>query len=207
MAPYISLTLIRSFLLPTWLGGQRQAFKATGSIKSSLNERNPRTRAPMYRRIWTILVNYLAGFHVAYVYFVLVAVVISTYRCFLQHSVRAKLVCLVTHAFWVRLHFPFRPIRLSNSFGSFLLTLGTQPPLAWASVVSSFWIPLAYATDPPNMPDREELLNRDKRGIAHPTNKAKKISTSPQSWCKLPHEIAALVQRQQFLQLPVYPDS
>ncbi len=71
----------------------------------------------MYRRIWTILVNYLAGFHVAYVYFVLVAVVISTYRSFLQHSVQAKLTAAVTHAFW--------------------------PPLAWVIVVSSFWIPVS----------------------------------------------------------------
>lgn len=102
MAPYISLTIIRSFVLPTWLGGQRQAFKATGSIKSALNERDRQKRAPMYRRIWTILVNYMAMFHVSYVYFVLVAVTLSTYRTFMeQHTLRGKLIGLVTHAFWV----------------------------------------------------------------------------------------------------------
>lgn len=102
MAPYISLTIIRSFVLPTWLGGQRQAFKATGSIKSALNERDRKLRAPMYRRLWTILVNYMAMFHVSYVYFVLVAVTISTYRTLLtQHTLRGKLIGLVTHAFWV----------------------------------------------------------------------------------------------------------
>ena len=109
MAPYISLCIIRSFVLPTWLGGQRQAFKATGSIKSALNERDAKQRAPMWRRMWTICVNYMAGFHVSYVYFVLVAVTLSTYRTLMvQHTVRGKLIGLVTHAFWVS--FPFRGI-------------------------------------------------------------------------------------------------
>jgi len=110
----------------------------------------------MYRRIWTVMINYMAGFHVAYVYFVLVAVVISTYRAFLQHTVKAKLTAVVTHAFW--------------------------PPLAWVIVVSSFWIPFQYAVDPPNMPPRESLLERNpKTGVAHPTAKAKKIGISPQT--------------------------
>ncbi|EHY56623.1 hypothetical protein HRR83_002294 [Exophiala dermatitidis] len=157
MSPYIALTIIRSFLLPKWLGGQTQAFKATGSLKSSLNERDPKHRAPMYRRVWTILVNYLAGFHVAYVYFVLVAATLSTYRCFLEHGLRAKLVALLTHAFW--------------------------PPLTWIIVCSSFWIPFTYAVDPPSMPDREELLIRDqKTGVAHPTPQSKKIAYRSQSF-------------------------
>jgi cellulose synthase/poly-beta-1,6-N-acetylglucosamine synthase-like glycosyltransferase len=156
MSPYIALTIIRSFMLPSWLGGQTQAFKPTGSLKSALNERDPQRRAPMYRRIWTVMINYMAGFHVAYVYFVLVAVVISTYRAFLQHTVKAKLTAVVTHAFW--------------------------PPLAWVIVVSSFWIPFQYAVDPPNMPPRESLLERNpKTGVAHPTAKAKKIGISPQT--------------------------
>jgi hypothetical protein len=29
MSPYIALTIIRSFMLPSWLGGQTQAFKPT----------------------------------------------------------------------------------------------------------------------------------------------------------------------------------
>lgn len=151
MSPYIALTIIRSFVLPTWLGGQTQAFKPTGSLKSALNERFPKMRAPMYRRLWTILVNYMAGFHVAYVYWVLVAVTLSTYRAFLQHGIRTKLLENLTHAWWV--------------------------PLAWVLVVSSFWIPFTYAVDPPSMPDRETLLVRDpKTGVAHPTKESKKIA-------------------------------
>ena len=158
MSPYIALTIIRSFLLPKWLGGKTQAFKPTGSLQSALNERYPKQRARMYRRIWTICVNYLAGFHVMYVYFVLVAVVLSSYRCFVtQFTLRDKLMCLVTHAFW--------------------------PPLSWVIVCSAFWIPFTYAVDPPSMPDREELLIRDpKTGVAHPTKQAKKIGRAPQTW-------------------------
>ncbi|RMZ83663.1 hypothetical protein DV738_g1076, partial [Chaetothyriales sp. CBS 135597] len=156
MSPYICLCIIRSFFLPTWLGGQTQAFKPTGSLGSKINERDPHTRAPIYRRLWTILVNYLALYHVAYVYFVLVAVVVSSYRIFLLNGVRAKLIGLLTHAFW--------------------------PPLAWIIVCSSFWIPVQYACDPPDMPDREELLVRDpKTGIAHPKKESKKIRNSPQA--------------------------
>ena len=157
MSPYIALCIIRSFFLPKWLGGQTQAFKPTGSLGSKINERDPHHRAPIYRRLWTILVNYMACYHVAYVYFVLVAVVVSSYRIFLMNGLKAQIIGLLTHAFW--------------------------PPLAWVIVVSSFWIPVQYACDPPDMPDREELLNRDpKTGIAHPTKEAKKIGYRPQSF-------------------------
>jgi len=156
MAPYISLTIIRAFVLPTWLGGVTQAFKPTGSLKSDLQERDAKARAPMWRRMKVITINYLAGFHVSYVYFVLTAVALSTYRCFLKHTVRAKLECLLTHAFW--------------------------PPLAWVIVISAFWIPITYACDPPTMPDRESLLVRDpKTGIAHPTKASKKTAFNPQT--------------------------
>ena len=153
MAPYIGLTIIRSFFLPTWLGGQAQAFKPSGSLKSDLNERDPVLRAPMYRRLRVILFNNLAYFHVSYVYFCLTAVVLSTYRCIAQNtdSVREAIECLLTHAFW--------------------------PPLTWIIVVSAFWTPITYACDPPTMnSDRESYLVRDsKTGVAHPTKKSKKI--------------------------------
>jgi hypothetical protein len=49
-------------------------------------------------------------------------------------------------------------------------------------VCSSFWIPFTYAVDPPNCPDREELLDRDpKTGVAHPKPEAKKIAFAPQA--------------------------
>lgn len=157
MSPYIGLTIIRSFILPSWLGGQAQAFKPTGSLQSALNERDPKNRAGMFRRLWTIVFNYMGSFHVTYVYFVLVAVVMSSYRCFASNiGTKNILVCLLTHAFW--------------------------PPLSWIIVVSAFWIPITYACDPPNMPERETLLVRDpKTGIAHPSKESKKIAFQPQN--------------------------
>jgi len=156
MSPYIALTIIRSFVLPTWLGGQTQAFKPSGSLKSELNERDAQARAGVFRRLWVVVWNYMASYHIAYVYFCLAAVTLTSMRCLIdQWTVRDKLVCLLTHAFW--------------------------PPLSWIIVVSAFWIPVTYAIDPPSMPDREALLDRDpKTNIAHPTKKSKKTAFTGQ---------------------------
>jgi hypothetical protein len=44
------------------------------------------------------------------------------------------------------------------------------------------WTPVAYAIDPPQMPDREQLLTRDpKTMVAHPTPKSKKIAFGGQA--------------------------
>ena len=156
MAPYIAVTIIRSFLLPKWLGGQAQAFKPTGSLKSNLNERHPAVRAPVSRRLRVILFNYLAWFHISYVYFCIAAVILSSYRCILDTKLKSRLICLLTHAGW--------------------------PPMTWIIVISAFWIPINYACDPPDMLDRESLLQRDpKTGVAHPTPKSKKIAFRPET--------------------------
>ncbi|TWU71941.1 hypothetical protein ED733_003693 [Metarhizium rileyi] len=162
MSPYIALCLIRSFLLPKWLGGQVQAFKPTGSLSSALNERDPALKSNMCRRLWTILINYMGIFHFAFVYFTLIAVVLTSYRCFVNtDSTRSLLLCLVTHAFW--------------------------PPLTFIFLCSSLWTPVAYAIDPPQMPEREQLLDRDpKTMVAHPIPKSKKIAFGGQAaWFEL----------------------
>lgn len=157
MSPYIALCLVRSFILPKWLGGQAQAFKPTGSLGSALNERDPSLKKNMFRRMWGILINYMAVFHLAFVYLTLVGVVLTSYRCFFTDTgVRDRLLCLITHAFW--------------------------PPLTFLFICSSLWTPVSYAIDPPAMPHREELLDRDpKTKVAHPTLKSKKIAFSGQA--------------------------
>lgn len=157
MAPYISLSIIRSFVLPTWLGGQKQAFKPTGSLKSELNERNPATRAGVWQRFIVITTSYMAGYHLFYCYLVLAAVTLTTMRCiFDKPTVQEKLVCMLTHAFW--------------------------PPIAWIMTLSAFWTPISYALNPPSVPDREALLDRDpKTDIAHPTKKSKKTAFATQT--------------------------
>jgi hypothetical protein len=87
----------------------------------------------MFHRLWAILFNYVAIFHLAFVYVTLVAVVLTSYRCFFQETGTNRiLLCLITHAFW--------------------------PPLTFLFICSSLWTLVSYAIDPPSMPDREELL-------------------------------------------------
>ncbi|KYK58925.1 hypothetical protein DCS_00052 [Drechmeria coniospora] len=157
MSPYIALSLVRSFVLPKWLGGQQQAFKPTGSQASALNERDPLLKKSMPRRLWAILVHYMALFHFAFVYMTLVAVAMTSYRCFvLGESTQDILLCLLTHAFW--------------------------PPLTFLFLCTSLWTPVSYAIDPPMMPEREQLLERDpKTMVAHPTEKSKEIAFGGQA--------------------------
>jgi hypothetical protein len=150
MSPYIAITLIRSFVLPTWLGGQVQTFQPSGSLRSDLNERDGLLRAGLWTRIRVIIFNYMAWYHIVYVYFCLTAATLTTSRCVLdQYGLQNRLRCLLTHAFW--------------------------PPVSWLLVVSAFWVPITYAIDPPTVPPREELLERDpKTKVAHPREECKK---------------------------------
>ncbi|CAK7275306.1 hypothetical protein SEPCBS119000_006626 [Sporothrix epigloea] len=169
MSPYIALCLVRAFALPKWLGGQAQAFTPTGSISSKLNERDSTLRKSMAKRLWVTIINYMGWFHIVFVYVTLVGVAMSTYRCFFWYtSLKAVLQGLVTHAFW--------------------------PPLTFLFICSSMWTPIAYAIDPPSMPDREDLLIRDpKTGVAHPTESAKKIAMNGQTaWYELEYTTSTI---------------
>lgn len=157
MSPYIALCIVRSFMLPKWLGGQTQAFKPTGSLGSSLNERDARQRKGMGRRLAGICFNYMAIFHLLFVYLTLVGATMTTFLCFTEfQGLRDVARCLITHAFW--------------------------PPLTFVFLCSSMWTPIGYAIDPPTVPDREDLLVRDpKTDVAHPTRKSKKIAFGQQA--------------------------
>ncbi|KKA27202.1 hypothetical protein TD95_002095 [Thielaviopsis punctulata] len=166
MAPYIALCIIRSFILPTWLGGQTQAFKPTGSLGSALNERDPAARKNMFLRLWAVLINYMAIFHLAFVYFALIGATITTFRCFsVEKTTKSELTCLLTHVFW--------------------------PPVTILFTCNSLWTPISYAIDPPSMPDREQLLERDpKTGVAHPTPQSKKIAFGGQAaWFEIEYTL------------------
>ncbi|KAH7129462.1 family 2 glycosyltransferase [Dactylonectria estremocensis] len=171
MSPYIALCIVRSFMLPSWLGGQTQAFKPTGSLGSALNERDAKLRKNMVRRLFGILFNYMAVFHLVFVYLTLCGLVVTTYRSVwreIDNGLRDMLISLLTHAFW--------------------------PPLTFLFLCSSMWTPVAYAIDPPTMPDREELLDRDpKTRVAHPTRQSKKIAFGGQAaWFELEYTFTTL---------------
>ncbi|GMF70135.1 unnamed protein product [Aspergillus oryzae var. brunneus] len=169
MAPYIAVCMVRSFILPKWLGGQTQAFKPTGSLASALNERDPKLTKNMFVRLRVMLLNYMVFFHLAFVYVTLIAVIVSSYRCFaIENGARDVIVCLITHAFW--------------------------PPFAFFFICSSMWTPIAYAINPPIMPDREDLLVRDqKTGVAHPTEESKRIAFGGQAvWFEFEYSAATI---------------
>jgi hypothetical protein len=90
--------------------------------------------------------------HLVYIIFAVVAVVVSTARGVIinKGSVGQTLLYMLTHACW--------------------------PPLLWLIALCSCWAPVHYAIWPPNMPDREDLLDRDPNtGIAYPKESAKKL--------------------------------
>ena len=150
----LAIIVVRFFFLPSWLGGSSAGFSASGSIANDLNERDPATRAPMFRRLKAILWDCRAIMHLLYILFCLAAVTRATVSAFKDsHNTTEILVSLLTHACW--------------------------PPMLWFICLTACWIPIHYAISPPDMPDREELLDRDpKTGVAHPKPSAKTVQWS-----------------------------
>lgn len=150
MAPYHAITIVRSFILPTWLGGKSMAFSSSGSQKDDLCERDPKNRAPLWKRLKVFLWDCDVYLHLLYILFVVAAVTLSTTNGILgATTLNDTLVYLLTHAFW--------------------------PPCLWLIAITACASPLRYCIFPPTMPDREELLDRDsKTGIARPKEHWKK---------------------------------
>lgn len=147
-----AMTIIRSFLLPTWLGGKVAAFTATGGLKSELNERDIHLRAPLLRRLKVIMWDCKLVMHLFYLLFCIAAVVKSTVVGIIinKGSTEQTALYMLTHACW--------------------------PPILWLIAFNACWAPIHYAIWPPTVPDREDLLDRDPlTGIAHPTEAAKSI--------------------------------
>lgn len=158
MAPYHAITIIRCFMLPSWLGGKKMAFSSSGSIKDELNERDARLRAPLHRRLRVIIWDCDAWMHVLFVLFVATAVILSTTRGFtMTDTWRKMLLYQLTHAWF--------------------------PPTLWIVCLTAFWVPLRYAIWPPTMPDREDLLDRDeKTDVARPKEEWKKQRWRKSAW-------------------------
>lgn len=162
MAPFNALAVVRTFLLPKWLGGKVAVFTSSGSQKAELNERDGRLRAPLWRRLKVTVWDCNCWIHLVYICFVLVAVAIACYRNIRDNTtVRSRLTSLLTHAGW--------------------------PPMIWLTCTLSAFVPLRYAILPPTVPDREELLERDPNTeVAYPKAQAKKQQFSFLTWA---HEL------------------
>ncbi|KAJ9493779.1 hypothetical protein LTR99_007507 [Exophiala xenobiotica] len=160
MAPFHSMSVIRTFLLPKWLGGKVAVFTSSGSQKADLNERNKELRAPVWRRLKVTIWDCQCYLHLIYIAFALAAVGVSIYWNITDaknDTVKKTLIALLTHAFW--------------------------PPIIWLTCSLSCWIPINYALFPPSEPDRTELLVRDPvTGVAYPSEESKKTKVTWAAW-------------------------
>lgn len=89
--------------------------------------------------------------HILYVMFCVAAVTSSMVRAFTTtpDTYQARLFYILTHAAW--------------------------PPMVWLVACCACTIPIKYAVFPPNMPDNEDLMLREKdTGVAHPTTGARR---------------------------------
>ncbi|KAL8802988.1 MAG: hypothetical protein Q9200_006398 [Gallowayella weberi] len=140
--------IIRCFILPHWLGGRIPNFSSSGSITSTLAERDAQARAPLFRRLRVICWNGGALLHLLFVLLTLAAAVLSILRTFTIDN-DYRLLYILTHAGW--------------------------PPATWLVAIAACTTPIEYAINPPTTPDREKLMQRELgTGIAHPREEAKR---------------------------------
>lgn len=69
MAPFHSMSVIRTFLLPKWLGGKGAVFTSSGSQKADLNERNRDLRAPVWQRLKVTIWDCQCYMHLVFIAF------------------------------------------------------------------------------------------------------------------------------------------
>lgn len=151
---------MRTFLLPSWLGGKVAIFTSSGSQKADLHERDPLLRAPVWRRLKVTLWDCQCYLHLVYIMFVVAAVAVSMYWNISDkqnNTAKKVLISLLTHAGW--------------------------PPMIWMTCIMSCWVPIGYALFPPSEPDRQDLLVRDPvTGVAYPCEASKVTRTSWVTW-------------------------
>lgn len=146
---------LRTFLLPHRFGGPREiftaSFTATGSIQDELHERDPALRAPLLRRLYSVLISDLGIVHLTIALGYVGGVCLNFYRAYSLHgeSVTAMGVFLLTRVFWVG--------------------------AAWPYAIVCFLRPLQNALFPPNAKEREDLLVRDRNGLAYPREDARGV--------------------------------
>ena len=145
------IALIQAFILPRLLGGKTAVFSASGSLASD-NERHRHLRAPFYRRIPAMIIDNQLWIHILLIF----------------ANIAGAALCLI------RAHCRFHDDPRDRAEYIFI-RLG-WPPLLWFVFIFVCAGPVYYAIIPPNMPAREETLDRDPlTRIAYPKSAAKKL--------------------------------
>ncbi|KAI0481917.1 glycosyltransferase family 2 protein [Xylariaceae sp. FL0804] len=138
MAPYYLTALVRSFFLPTWLGGTEPGFTPTGSIDAGLDERSRERRAPLSRRLRSTLLGCGVLVHVMFV-------------SILAGTMAYRVVRVATST-------PAEQI-----LGELLAQVGLLFP-TWLLTLSALTVPIRYMLAPPDVPDWEELMDEPEMG-------------------------------------------
>ena len=169
--PDYFLAFMRSFILPTAIGGSKPGFKASGSIRNALNERSPQHRASLLRRLRITLFSHLAIIHLLFITACLTGLALNLARTFSPAKTSIPNLWSTT------------PIQTPAQRLEFFITRLGWPPLFWLQFVASAATPIVYAIWPPSQPDREELLDRDeKSGVAYPKIEARGVRRTRGGW-------------------------
>jgi len=156
MTPYLAVTILRCYILPTWLGGKKIAFLASGAIRDRLKERSETHRADLWTRVKLMGIHCRIWFFVLFVPYCLGAAGLDWYRAYRQPNTQASL--------------------------RHLLVNSMLPPMWWLFLAISFCIPILYVFRPPTVPDRDDMMDFDqKTGAGQP-----KHQEIRQTWGFLP---------------------
>jgi hypothetical protein len=160
MIPYLAVTILRCYFLPTWLGGKKIAFLASGSIRDRLKERNKEERAGLWIRIKLMGIHCRVWFFVLFVGFCFGAAGVDWWRAWKKGRESGDVNDALLH----------------------LLVNSMLPPMWWLFLAIAYMIPIAYVFFPPAVPDRDQMMNFDqKTGAGYPKHKEIK-----QVWGVLP---------------------
>jgi hypothetical protein len=160
MTPYLAITILRCYILPSWLGGKKIAFVASGAIRDRLKERSKTQRAGLWTRIKLMGIHCRIWFFVLFVLYCLGAAGLDWYRAWMISYKTNNIEYALRHL-------------LANSM---------LPPMWWLFLALSFCIPIWYVFAPPTVPDHDDMMIFDpKTGAGQPVHQEIK-----QVWGVLP---------------------
>jgi hypothetical protein len=144
LVPYYTISFLRSFILPSRLGGTRPGFVPSGSLSSKIKERGP-SLSGFVARFRALVLQQMVWIHVLYIMACTLGFLLDLFRCFgvvayIGTAYSADLL-LSSHNPWV-----------------FLLTRIGWPPMWWMGQLISCWIPVSYILWPPTEVSRDEAL-------------------------------------------------
>jgi hypothetical protein len=150
MIPYIAVSVLRCYILPTWLGGKEIAFLASGAIRDRLKERNAKLRAGLWVRVKLMGINCRVWFHVLFVLFCFGAAGLDWWRAWKIGQHAGDIKQALRH----------------------LVVNSMLPPMWWLFLAIAYMVPVWYVFFPPTVPDLDDMMDFDpKTGAGQPKHK------------------------------------